>query len=106
MRQYTTPSLKVTLKRKDGSIATDLNFTYLIFSIRSSCQALDIKLDKEEVIDGVFYVNLTQEQTAKLKLDVNAEVEVNFFHGDDRFATSIQKLKVNRNLLDRIIENG
>lgn len=106
MRQFTTPSLKITLKRKDGTIATDLEFDYLIFSIRSECFKIDKQIPFSEVQEGIFYVLLSQEETARLKIDSNVEVEVNFFAGQGRFATSIKRVKVDRNLLNRVITNG
>lgn len=104
MRQYTTPTLNITLKHKDGSVASDVDFTYLIFSLRSACYQIDREIPKADVTDGVFSVTFTQEETGKMKLGDDIEMELNFFHNDKRFATEIKRMKVNRNLLNEVIE--
>lgn len=104
MRQYTTPTLNITLKYKDGTVASDLEFDYLVFSLRSACYKIDRKIQKESVEEGVFSVTFTQEETSKMKLNDNVEMELNFFKGQTRFATNIQQMKIDRNLLQEIIE--
>lgn len=104
MRQYTTPTLNITIKYRDGGIASDLDYDYLIFSLRSACYKIDRTIQKEEVIDGVFSITFTQEETAKMKLNDDVEMELNFFKDDTRFASNIQKMRIDRNLLQEVIE--
>lgn len=104
MRQYTTPILNITLKYKDGTTATNLEFDYLIFSLRSKCYKIDKTIQKEMVEEGVFSVSFTQEETSQMKLGETVEMELNFFYQDIRFATNIKQMKIDRNLLQEIIE--
>lgn len=41
MRIYTTPELNITIKRRDGTVVTDLDFEYLIFTIKEGKNRLD-----------------------------------------------------------------
>ena len=104
MRQYTTPTLNITLKHKDGTVASDVEFNYLIFSLRSACYKIDRKIESSEVVDGAFSVTFTQEETSKMKLGDTVEMELNFFLGDTRFATNIKRIDIDRNLLQKVIE--
>lgn len=104
IRQYTTPTLNITIKHKDGMIADDLVFDYLIFSLRSKCYRIDRQVDYEDVVDGVFQIEFTQEETSKMKLHDEIEMELNFFYNDKRFATNIKEMVVDRNLLNQVID--
>lgn len=106
MRQYTTPTLNITIKYRDGEIASDLEFDYLIFSLRSECFGLDRKIEKNQVIDGMFSVTFTQEETAMLTKGQTIEMELNFMNNDNRFATNIQKMRVDKNLLNEVMSNA
>ena len=103
MRQYTTPTLNITLKNKDGTVASDLVFDYLIFSLRSACYRIDKQINPSQVVEGVFSVDFTQEETSKMKLNDDIEMEINIFQNDKRYATNIKRMKVDRNLLQEII---
>jgi len=105
MRQYTTPSLKITLKHKDGTLATDIVFDYLIFSVRNKCYKIDKQVLYEDVVEAQFNVSFTQEETAKFRLDDQIEMEVNFFLNKKRFATDIKGMMVDRNLLMEVISD-
>lgn len=105
IRQYTTPTLNITLKHRDGIIADDLVFDYLIFSLRNACYRIDRTIQFEEVVEGVFQVEFTQEETSKMRLNDEVEMELNFFYNDKRFATNIKKMVVDRNLLNEVINN-
>lgn len=103
MRQYTTPTLNITLKHPDGTIASDIEFDYLIFSLRSACYSIDRRVETSDVIDGMFSVTFTQEETSKMKVGDNVDMEINFISGDTRFATNIKNTRLDKNLLQEII---
>ena len=106
MRQYTTPTLNITLKNNDGSVASDLVFDYLIFSLRSACYRIDKQINSSQVVEGVFSVDFTQEEKSKMKLNDDIEMEINIFQNDKRYATNIKRMKVDRNLLQEIINEN
>lgn len=105
IRQFTTPTLNITLKHKDGIVADDLVFDYLIFSLRNACYRIDRTIQFENVVEGVFQVEFTQEETSRMKLNDVVEMEINFFKNDKRFATNIKQMIVDRNLLNEVIQN-
>ena len=103
IRQYTTPTLNITLRYHDGTIADDLVFDYLIFTLKSACYEISRQVLYEEVKEGKFKINFTQEETAKMHINEVVEMELNFFDNDKRFATNIQRMQIDRNLLNRVI---
>lgn len=105
MRQYTTPTLNITIRYKNGEIATDLEFEYLVFSLRSECKKIDRIIEKKQVVDGVFTVTFTQEETAKFKIGQSIEMELNFYDNGERFASNIRRMEVSKNLLNEVIGN-
>jgi len=102
MRQYTTPTLVVTIKYKNGEIASDFDFDYLIFSVANNKRRLDKKVMFADVVEGVFHVKFTQNETGAFEGTDN-EYQLNFFVGDARTATSIKHGKMQRNLLNEVI---
>lgn len=103
MRTYTTPTLRITLKKKSGEIATDLIFTYLIFTIKSGKNRIDKTVQSSEVTEGVFTVRLTQEETGSLSSYGPATAEINIFNGSTRLATLIKSLKIDPNLIEEVV---
>ena len=105
MRQYTTPTLNITIKKKSGEVATDLVFDYLIFTIKGNRIRLDKEIQFSEVTEGKFKVRFTQEETGSLK-GTKARAEINFFAGEKRLATLIKTIDLDENLIDEVVENG
>lgn len=103
MRQYTTPTLNITLKKNDGTIADDIVYDYLIFSLKSACFKIEKTVQFEQVVDGKFSIEFTQEETSRLNINEQIEMEINFFQDDKRFATNIKKMRVDKNLLNRVV---
>lgn len=104
MREYTTPTLKITIKYRDGRIADDLVFTKLIFSLKGECLRIDKEIPSEDVIEGKFNVNLTQDETAQLRYGKKVRAEINFLYGEKRFATNILPLRIDENILNEVID--
>lgn len=103
MRAYTTPTLNITIKRKDGTAATDLDFTYLIFTLKGGKVRIDKRIEVADVEDGVFTVTLTQEETGSLPSRGTVFAEINFFSGSTRTATLIKQLDIDDNLIDEVV---
>ena len=96
MRKFTTPTLNITIKKKDGSVASDLTFDYLLFTIKTSGKRVDKRVEYSEVTDGRFSVRFTQEETGAFG-NVQAQAEINFFSGSTRVATIIKTMRLDEN---------
>lgn len=103
MRTFTTPDLRIRLIRKDGSVATDLEFEYLIFTLRGCNTRLDKRVDASEVEEGVFSLTLTQEETGAFPEGATVRAEINFFNGNKRLGTLIKALSLEENLIDEVV---
>lgn len=106
MRTYTTPVLYITIKREDGTIVTDLEFEYLIFTIKEGKNRLDKRIEASEVVDGRFQVELTQEETGQFSSYGVAKAEINFFKGSFRIGTTIKSINIDDNLIEEVIIDG
>lgn len=103
MRTYTTPTLRITLKKRNGEIATDLIFTHLILTIKADKARVDKRVEASEVVEGVFTVRLTQEETGSLSSYGPARAEINLWNGATRLATLIKSLNIDGNLIDEVM---
>lgn len=103
MRTYTTPLLNITLKRKDGTVVTDLMFDYLIFTVSSGKKRIDKRIEASEVEEGTFSVRFTQEETGSLGAYGTTKAEINFFSGNYRLATVIKNINMDANLIEEVI---
>lgn len=103
MRIFTTPDLRIRILKKDGTVATDLEFEYLIFTLRSCCARLDKRVDASEVEEGVFTVTLTQEETGLFPGYDTVKAELNFFNGNKRLGTLIKTISTDDNLIDEVM---
>lgn len=103
MRRYTTPNLKITLKNKDGTIMTDVPFLYVIFTIKGQNGIIEKEIKYEDVVDGVFEVKLTQEETAQFNVNEQLEAECNIIFVDGRSASSIKNIQVKKNLHNEVV---
>lgn len=106
MRRYTTPTLTFHLTKK-GEPLSDLVFDYLILTIKQGkCAVLEREIPYSEfrIEDASFHIKLTQEETALLTTEgAPIEAEVNIMIGEDRFASSIKKLNIEKNLKDEVV---
>lgn len=103
MRRFTTPNLKITLKKKDGTVMTDVPFSYVILTLRGQRKTIEKTIQYAEVTDGVFEVKLTQEETSSFDVGEFLEAEVNMILADGRSASSIRRIKVEKNLHNEVI---
>lgn len=105
MRIFTTPTLNIHIRKKDGSPATDLEFEYLIFTIKSldGKTRLDKRMESSEVSEGSFVIELTQEETGMFEADETLRAEINFFNADKRLATLIKATSMDDNLIDEVV---
>ena len=102
MRTYTTPTCTITIKRKDGTVASDLQFDYLIFTVKHSGKRVDKQIDYSAFHEGQFTVTYTQEETGSLPAFGNVQAEINFWRGEKRLATIIKTLSIDGNLIDEV----
>ena len=102
MRKFTTPTLNVTIKRKSGEVATDLQSDYLLFTIKANGKRIDKRIEFAEVTEGVFKVHFTQEETGAF-MGIQVQAEINFFAGEKRLGTLIKTIRLDENLVDEVI---
>lgn len=103
MRKYTTPTLNITIKNKEGEVVTDLVFDYLLFTIKANGKRIDKTVQYSEVSDGTFKVRYTQEETGAFS-GMHVQAEINFFTGTNRVGTLIKNIKLNENLVNEVVE--
>ncbi len=100
MIKWTTPTLVCTID------PPDIEFDYIEFKMKGSYYSIVKRIDRSEVVDGVFEVILTQEETGSFKCcGDTVEVQLNIISGENRFGTNIETLKVTKNLINEVIEN-
>lgn len=103
MRTYTTPTLNITVKKKStGEPAADLIFDYLLFTIKHNKVTIEKRVEFSEYSEGVFQIELTQEETGSLPANGTVQAEINFFLADKRSASMIKTLKVDDNLIEEV----
>ena len=103
MRRFTTPTLHITLKYKNGTLADDLQFDYILLSIENDGKLIERTIPYSEVTEAQFDVTLSQEETGSLKENSTYEVILNIMIAETRIGTSIQRFKVERNLHNEVI---
>ena len=98
--QFTTPTFVLTFANEQLDLTTALNiyvtFSCVTGSITKSGNSLTIS---EKQID----VYLTQEECGNLFGDVEIQANWTFVNGD-RAASDIQTVKIDKNLLRRVVE--
>lgn len=102
MRKFTTPTLNITIKNKQGEVVTDLVFDYLIFTLKTPGKRLDKRVEFSDYQEGKFKVRFTQEETGAFS-GMSAKAEINFFSGDTRLGTIIKRLDLEENLIDEVV---
>lgn len=103
MKRYETPTLPITLRYKDGTVASDFVFDFLIFTIENNKTRLDKRVEYSETTEGKFNIEFTQEETGSLIDGTVYEIQLNIMVGEDRIVTDIQRGKVERNLYNEVI---
>lgn len=99
MRQYTTPTITLTVK--DQKIADKDVYVSLQYS--GGLLMIEDPEMTETAKDTVITVPLTQSQTSKFKNGETLALQVNWMDGESRFATDIAYLRVTENLLKEIL---
>ena len=99
MIKWTTPTLRCNLM-------TELDFDYIIFTLKSSTGKVEKRIEKSEVIvedeKTYFDVTFTQEETGDI-VGGKVEAQLNLMNGDTRIATNIIELNASRNLHNEVI---
>ena len=103
MRKYTTPNLKITLKKRNGTPLIDVPFVYVLFTLKGKNNTIEKKIDYSDVEEGAFEVQLTQEETATFVVGEKVEAECNIIFANGRSASSIKYISITKNLHDEII---
>lgn len=103
MKRYETPTLPMTLRYRDGTVASDYLFDFLIFTIVNENVRFDKRIEYSETSEGKFNIEFTQEETGALTDGTVYEMQLNIMVGDDRVVTDIKRGKVERNLYNEVI---
>lgn len=96
MIKWTTPTLKCTIPNNVG-------FDYIVLTLEQGNTKLEKTITSSEVIDGVFNVTFTQEETGMFERYNVVNVQLNLVDGEQRLATNIVQLQVTRNLHNEVI---
>ena len=104
MREFTTPTYDITVKYRDGTIASNLEFDYVLFTLVNDCGIIEKKVMYEETTEGKFAIDFTQEETGMMQPG-NAECELNFMRGEKRIASVIKRITISKNLHKGVITN-
>lgn len=103
MREFTTPTFNITIKYRDGTIASDFEFDYVLFTLVNECGVIEKKILYEETTEGRFQIDFTQAETGSLKPGSTAECELNVMRGEKRIASIIKKITISKNLHKGVI---
>lgn len=104
MRQYTTPTLPLTV---EGVDLTDCDYVWVTLSDKAG--AVVTKENPEMTLDGEdteIEITLTQAETGQFAANQRVDVEVNWMKSGVRGATEIAQIMVEENLLKEILPNG
>lgn len=105
MREFTTPTLNITIRYRDGTVASDLEFDFVLFTLVSGKTIVEKKVPYEDVIEGVFSIEFTQEETGSLTPGSTAECELNIMAGSNRIGSAIKRIAISKNLHQGVITN-
>lgn len=109
IRKYTSPTQQLII---DGIDLTDKSVyvTYSQDNTKLTYHDEDIEVEKivqDDLTSTIISIYMSQEDTSKFNVIKDAEVQVNWLDSDGkRNATSIAKIKINRNLLEEVIEEN
>lgn len=99
MIKWTTPTLKCEIP--DG-----VQYDYILLTL---CEAgsdtiVEKRIEKNHIIDGIFTVTFTQEETSRFNEGSTIEAQLNIIDGETRLATNVVELKISKNLHNSLIE--
>lgn len=94
--RWTTPTL-------DMEIPSDLECDYALVTIKGANVTIEFTVQAADIVDGVFSVTLTQEQTGAFKVGERVLVQCNVMGGGTRLATGEATMVIARNLHDEEI---
>ena len=106
MKRYTTPTHEIII---EGISLVDCN-VYVTYKQGSNVLTFsndDISLEeetKDETVNTIIAIHMTQDQTALFDEHGIIEVQVNWTQDGERNATDIALCKVERNLLSEVID--
>lgn len=106
MIRYTTPVLicRVPLNITDAQIYVSIRQNEV--NLKYKVDPEDTSYDDEEG-ETTIKAYFTQKQTAKLRKDSAAEIQVNWIYSDgNRNATRIRKIKTTDNLIGEVLQYG
>lgn len=98
MIKWTTPTLTCT-------IPPNIDFEYIILTLKQNEIVLNKRIEKEQVNLGRFDVSFTQEETGQFDKLFNIEAQLNIINGDVRLGTNIETIMITKNLYDEVIIN-
>ncbi len=103
MIEFTTPTLTNTIRYRDGTVASDLVFDYVLLTLSNECAKIERKVDYTDVHEGVFGVELTQAETGALKPGSVVEAQLNVMVDTTRIGSKTKRLTVTKNLHNEVI---
>lgn len=96
MIKWTTPRVKCT-------IPPDLPLDYVLVTFKQGSIVIEKKVTSEQIEEGVFYINFTQEETSQFNIGLGVDVQINIMSGSTRLASRILKVTATKNLHDEFI---
>ena len=96
MIKWTTPRVKCT-------IPPDLPLDYVLVTFKQGCVAIEKKVMSEQIEEGIFYIDFTQEETSQFNIGLGVDVQINIMSGSTRLASRILKVNATKNLHDEVI---
>lgn len=97
MIKWTTPRVKC-------SIPPDLPLDYVLVTFKQGSIVIEKKVMSEQIEEGVFYIEFTQEETSQFNIGLSVDVQINIMSGSTRLASRILKVAATNNLHDEFIE--
>lgn len=91
MIRWTTPTLQCTIPK-------EIDCEYIILTLKQNKVLIEKTIQSSEIVDGVFSVTYTQDETSRFQKDIAVEAQLNIINGASRLATNIIPLHVDRNL--------
>lgn len=96
MIKWTTPRVKC-------SIPPDLPLDYVLVTFKQGAIVVEKTVVAEQIEDGVFYIDFTQEETSQFNVGLGVDVQINIMSGSTRLASRILKVTATKNLHDEFI---
>lgn len=97
MIKWTTPTLKC-------NIPIEIEFDYILFTLEQGSKIIEKTIESDNVIDGAFYITLSQEETGLFEKGSVVNAQLNIMKDETRLATNIVQMQITRNLHNEEIE--